>query len=269
MRTAFRLILPGALLCLCCIYTYKLELPETRTWSTSGIFGISASTRNGQVTVTAAGDTLIKATITRWCYGRDSADAADAVKNVVVKDTVVGDEVRLWAEMPSGRRSYGAHYELNAPESTALSLSTSNGAITLTGMTAGADASTSNADITLLDTRGSAVLSTTNGKVQARVHRGSISIFTSNGTVDCDLAEFGATDVASLATSNGKVTLYLPADVSAVFDATTTNADITISGFAQVSYEISERTHKRGRIGSGASDVSIVTSNGDVVVRAR
>lgn len=269
MRRLVPLLLPVMVLVLGCFYTYRLELPETRSWPAADIAYLTASARNGHIHVTAAADTLITCRITRWCYGRDSSDAARALENVVVKDTVVSNRLSIKAEMPGGTRSYGTHYDITVPDSTPLTLFTSNGSVSLTNIASGISASTSNADIAALNTKGSLNLSTSNGNVKVQVHRGNIAVSTSNGAIECDLAELGATESAGLVTSKGKVTLYLPADVSATFDASTSNADVTIYGFGMVSYEKSERAHKRGRIGSGASIITIVTSDAEILIRAR
>ncbi|MEO0081265.1 MAG: DUF4097 family beta strand repeat-containing protein [candidate division WOR-3 bacterium] len=257
------------LLAAACIYTYKLELSETRTWPARDVSGITASSANGHINVAGSPDTVVTAVVTRRCYGRDRADAERAIENVLVRDTVQAGELRLWVEMPGGNRAYGAYYDIVCPESTRLVLSTTNGSVSLTGTKAGATVSTSNAAIKLLNTRGQMNLSTTYGEVQVQVHRGGISVSTTSGNIDCDLAELGATETANLTTSNAKLTLYLPADVSATFDATTSNAEVTVTGFGPVSYEISERWHKRGRLGSGASIITLNTSNGDILIRAR
>lgn len=257
------------LLALACVYTYKLEVPETRTWPAAGVAFLSARAGNGHISVTAAPDTLITALITRRCYGRNKADAESAIRNVAVTDTVAGGELALTAEMPGGNRNYGAYYDITAPAATRLALQTTNGAISATGLVSGIAAWTSNSGIELTGTAGTASLATTNGKVIVRVHSGAASITTSNGKVECDLAGLGPTEDAAISTTNGKVTLFLPADVSAGFDAATTNGEVTVSGFGTVTYDVSERTHKRGRIGSGASSVNIKTSNADILIRAR
>ncbi len=254
-----------------CLYTYKLELPETRTYPAAGIGSVSVITKNGGIAVSATADTLITADITRRCYGRDKADAEGAIDNIVITDTVVETELQFEADMPGGSRNYGAEFEVQASDSTWLHLTTSNGDIALTSMIAGAAASTSNGDMSLLDTRGQMVLNTSDGNVTVQVHYGGITIETSNGIIDCDLAELGATESAILETSNGNVTLSLPDDVSAEFDASTSNGDVTIVGFpsGSVKYDTSERTHKAGTIGSGASTIEVSTSNGNVIIRAR
>jgi hypothetical protein len=256
------------LLVMACVYTYKLEAPETRVYPAAGIARLSASSRNGKITVTSVSDTLISATITRQAYGRNREDAEKAIANVVISDPVVGDEQQLKAEMPGGNRNYGASFQISAPAATGLTLATSNSEVTVTGMTEGISATTSNGRIGLTDTRGAASLATSNAAVEVAVHRGGVNARTSNGAVSCDLAELGATEAVTLVTSNGAVTLLLPPDVSATVDATTSNGLITINDFT-VSYEVQERDHVRGQIGSGASTITISTTKGNVTVRRR
>lgn len=280
------LLLPG-LVALACLYLYRAESSETRSHAAAGINSLQLSSSNGALTVTATEDTLITVQVLRYCYGRDSADAARALENVRVGDTTIGDQWWVAAQVPTGRRAAGAEFTATCRAKTALGLTTSNGRITVSGMTAAvsaatsngaitltgssgdADLTTSNAPITLTGTAGSARLKTSNGKVVIQVHRGPVSVNSSNGEIDCDLSELGPTLTAALKTSNGKVALHLPADVSALVDASTSGGSVTIAGFPSVTYEVQEREHQRARIGSGAAIVTITTSNADITVRAR
>lgn len=251
-------------------YDYRLEVTETRTWTAAGVERISASSENGDITVEATEDTVITALITRACRGKNRADAEDHIDNVVVEDSAAGGTLTLTAEMPiSTRRSYGASFEISAPQSVYLELLTSNGEISLSGMVAGADATTSNGAISLDDTRGYAELHTSNGAVDLDRHDGGLRANTSNGNIDCDIIELAESESATLSTSNGNVTLSLPGDVSTRFDATTSNGQVSVSGFEDVTYTVNEPTHKAGRIGAGDAEVAISTSNGKVTIRAR
>lgn len=109
---------------------------------------------------------------------------------------------------------------------------------------------------------------TTNGKLDVKVHSGAIEGTTTNGTIDCDLAVLAPAETATLETTNGDVTLLLPADVSAVIDVTNTSGIITVYDFTVI-YEVQTEHHVHGRIGSGASSITITTTNGNVVVRGR
>jgi hypothetical protein len=268
MKNILRRLLPAVLLAAACIYTYKLELPETHIYPAGGITTLSAETNNGGVTVTAIADTTITVGVVKFAYGRDKADAEKAITNVAFSGTVVGSELRLKADMPSGPRAYGCQFSISVPESTALSLSTTNGDVTVSSTSGAIAASTTNGDVELTGTAGTAEVSTTNGRLNVQVHSGAIAGTTTNGAVDCDLAAIDPTENASLATTNGDVTLLLPADVSAVIDATNTNGTITINDFTVI-YEVQAEHHLIGRIGSGASTITITTTNGDVTVRRR
>ena len=224
------------MLAVACLYTYKLEVPETHTYATVGITRLDAKTQNGAISVTASQDTVITINVVKHAYGRDKADAEEAVENVVYSDTVVGDELRAKAEMPGGGRPYGASFTITAPDSTDLSLATTNGDVSVTNTIGDINVGTTNGKVEFTGTTGTASVSTTNGRLNAIVHSGAFYGATTNGAIDCDLAALGATDSVGLATTNGKVTLL---------------------------------HHIRARIGSGASGITIVTTNGDVVVRRR
>ena len=268
MRDQLRRFLPVCLLAVACLYTYKLEIPETHTHAAAGITGINATTQSGAISATASNDTVITVGVLKHAYGRDQADAEKYIANVVYSDTVVGDELSIKAEMPSGSRPYGASFSITAPESTDLSLSTTNGDVSVTSMVGSITANTTNGNIELTGTAGTASVSTTNGRLNVIVHSGAFYGATTNGAVDCDLAALGVAEDVGLATTNGKVTLLLPDNISAVIEATNTNGLITIHDFT-VTYETQTEHHVRARIGSGASSITVTTTNGDVVVRRR
>jgi len=269
MRTRLRRLLPVALLAVACLYTYKHETTETYTYPIAGITALSAATQNGNVSVTASADTLFTVKVQKYAYGKDKADAEKAIANVVYSGAVVGTELRVKAEMPSGSRPYGAAFTISTPVTTAVSIQATNGAIDVSNTVGDIAAATTNGAITLTGTDGTASLSTTNGALEVDVHRGGVEGRTTNGAVECDLAELGPAEDVILETTNGAVTLWLPADVSAIIDATNTNASIFVLGFTGVVYDKQEEHHIRARIGSAASSITVTTTNASITVRAR
>jgi len=268
VRNHLRWFLPTLLLAVACLYTYKLEVPETHTYAAAGITHLNAKIQNGAISVTASPDTFITVDVVKHAYGRDKADAEEAIENVAYSDTVVGDELRVKAEMPSGGRPYGASFTITAPDSTDLSLATTNGDVGVTNTVGDINAGTTNGNVELTGTTGTASVSTTNGRLNVIVHSGAFYGATTNGAIDCDIAALRPTEAVEVSTTNGKVTLLLPDDVSASIEATNTSGFITIYDFT-VTYEVQEEHHLRARIGSGASEITIVTTNGDVVIRSR
>jgi len=268
MRDQLRRFLPILLVAAACLYTYKLEVPETHTYAAAGITRLDAGTRNGAISVTASPDTVITVDVMKHAYGRDRADAEAAIENIVYSDTVVGGELRVEAEMPVGSRPYGASFTITVPDSTGLSLATTNGDVSVAKTVGDINAGTTNGKVELVGTTGTASVSTTNGRLNVVVHSGAFYGATTNGAIDCDIAALRPTEAVALSTTNGKVTLLLPDDVSALIEATNSNGFITIYDFT-VTYETQDEHHTRARIGSGASGITIVTTNGDVVVRRR
>lgn len=271
MKRTCLTVIAGLLAATACLYVYRLEVPETRTWTADGVTALDLATRNGNVTATAVAVESIAATLTRVCYGKNRKDAETYLDEITITDTVESGRLKVAAEMPQGPRNYGCSFDFTCPDTLALDIYTSNGAVTVTGLARGMDIRTSNGRIELSGTTGAAVLNTSNGAVTLRVHSGPTRVGTSNGAVDCDIAALDSAEDVEIETSNGKVTLLLPRDVSCAFDLSTSSGDVTVvpENFGPVAYTLSERTHKKGTIGSGASTVTVETSNGDITVRAR
>lgn len=233
-------------------YDYKLEVTETRTWPVSNITQITASTENGNIDVSASQDTVITAVITRRCYGKNRADAENYIDNVVVEDSITVGQLIITADMPSNGRNYAASFEIFAPESTYLDLVTVNGNLSLTNTIAGAN------------------LLVTNGNISTQNLRGSINGLITNGNTNCDYAVLAAGESAVLVTTNGSLQLSLPFDVSANFEAQTTNGTVAVTGFPWVTYTINETNHKAGTIGTGPGSaiISMTAVNGNVTIHA-
>jgi hypothetical protein len=266
-RRALVALLTGVFV-LGCIYAYRLERTEFCRQAAAGISDLSVSTRNGSITVSAGPDSVVSASVVKRAYGRDSSDAAQALANVVVTDEVQAGRYVLQAEMPGGNRNYGASFQVAAPESVELALTTTNGNVAVSGMLAGVAVSTTNGSIGLTGTAGQANLSTTNDDVSVAVHHGRVSINTTNGAVDCDVAGLAATESITITTTNGRVTLLLPSDVSATVEVGTTNSLITFHDLNPV-FQEQTKDHVRATIGSGASVITITTTNGDVRIGCR
>ena len=268
MRNRLRRFLPILLLAVACLYTYRWIVARIHSYPAAGITALRAETRNGDINVIVSAVDSIAVVDSTYAYGRDRADAEEAAENVVYSDTVVGGELIVKAEMPSGGRPYGASFTITSPDSTDLSLATTNGDVSVANAIGDINVSTTNGKVALTGTTGTASVSTTNGSLEVKVHRGALYGATSNGAIDCDIAALRPTEAVALSTTNGDVTLLLPEDVSALIEATDTTGFITIYDFT-VTYETQDEHHVRARIGSGASGITIVTTNGNVVVRSR
>lgn len=251
------------------MYTFRLDDFSFLHRSAAVVNGIAIEGFNGHVTVTATSDSLLAVKVIRFAYGRDSADAAATLALIEVRDTLAGDIWHVRAQDPGGRRPLGCGYEAAVRAKTATSIRTSNGHVSVTGITDAVEIRTSNGNITAAGCDGDLSASSSNGKLAAQVHRGgTVSLVTTNGRVECDLALLQPGKPVSINTTNGDVAVLLPVDASVLLDVTTSSGDIVVSGFT-VQYEQQSRTRVRGRIGSGATTVTIVTSNADVAISPR
>jgi len=233
-----------------------LQPPQT------GINALEVETGNGFVQVTRVADsTGISIAYTRRAHGRSRADAEEHINDVVVSSYAEGGVLKVKAEWPEAARTYGCDFSIVMGMRIPVDLQTTNGPITLTGTEAPATLETTNGPIEVNGTSGATKARSTNGPVRFSGHRGPLEARTTNAPVTCGVSVLIPTDAVSLQSTNGAVTLTIPSDTQADFDATTTNGEVTVGGFPSVSYSITEREHKAGTINGGGADVTLSTTN--------
>jgi len=236
----------------CVVYNVQADRPETKTWPVAGVTAIDVRADNGAITVRAKADTIVSATVTKSCKGTNHADAEAHLADITTGDSVSGTTLYLWGRVPTpNTRSYNTEYSVSAPAATLLRIETANGAVNLDSMS------------------GAAAVVAANGAVSTIAHSGSISVEAANGAIDCDVAGLDTAEAAALHSSNGRVTLYLPADASIAFDINTSNGSANIAGFSSVNYSVNEAKRKVGTIGTGAAAVSLRSENGNVTIQAK
>jgi len=233
---------------------YQQEVSETRTWSATGINTIEARTVNGDIDFAITQDTIITAEITRSVFGTDSAEAAPFIDSIVITEEISGGVLTLEADVPDrdeDGRNYQAHFDFTTPESLNIVVAIVNGNALIRNMKSGAE------------------ISVVNGIITTENLEPGVEAYLVNGSIDCDMALLAAADSAILAIVNGNVTLSLPSNVSATFDAFTGNGSVTVSGFSGVSYTTDESNHKAGTFGAGDAVIDINATSGDIVIEAR
>jgi len=133
---------------------------------------------------------------------------------------------------------------VRVPRGVAVTLTSSNGDIAVTGLTGAFSASASNGRIVGTELHGSAKASTT------------------NGVIHLTMAAIGA-DGVSAETTNGQVIVTLPRSANANLTARVTNGAIS---HENLDVQIVESSRRRldGRIGTGGPTVRVETTNGEV-----
>jgi len=127
------------------------------------------------------------------------------------------------------------------------------------------DAESTNGDITVAAIGADLKLRTVNGDIQARGARRAVQISTTNGDVDLGVDSLGS--MVKVQTTNGGVTLELPAALNAALTMETVNGDLDL-GFPATIVTKSRRS-LIATLGSGGAPISLSTTNGDITLRQR
>lgn len=229
---------------------HACEVRDTRLTAPAGPLTVDASPNGGiHVEGWDQPDVLVRAVV--QAYGDTDADARQMLPSVRV--TAAGD--RVTAEGPdrtSGQRRSGwsVSFRIWAPRATALALSAKNGGIIVRSMRGESRFTTENGGVTLDDLGGQVVGTTRNGGVHVRLSGARW--------------EGAGLDVE---TTNGGVTLGVPASYSAALEVHTQNGgirtDIPMTVQGRVDREL------RTTLGSGGPLLELRTVNGGVRINAR
>lgn len=270
MKTRIGLVAGAGLLALlvACLYTYKADATDTFSRAVNSFQEANIETKNGAVTVSPDAESVAQIQIVRYAYGRDREDAQRRLGQIAVVESVSGQKWHLRVNFPPSSVPQGATVTASLPGNSGLSITTSNGRVFVAGVTGGVAVTTSNGAVEFIGTGGDGYISTTNADVHVRVHEGGMAVNTSNGEVECDLSYLPPVKSVSLNTSNGRVVLSLPPDVSCRITASTSSGTVVITGF-HVEYEEQSQSRVRAKIGSGASSVTVTTTNGDILIQNR
>lgn len=167
-----------------------------------------------------------------------------------IRIEVQGEGGRVDVRTHQPRGNWGRHghveYRIRVPEQARLEVETTNGAVRVTGTSGDVRAVTTNGAVDVSEAAGNVEASTTNGAVRAAFRR----------------APDGGWQ--RMSTTNGSVTLTLPAEASGTFDARTVNGSISTDFPLEVSGRIGRRLH--GRIGQGTTRFDLRTVNGAIKV---
>lgn len=205
---------------------------------------------NGGIDVTGAERRDVHVTARVQAWARDEA-AARAIAGEVEVSTS-GGRVRATGPRISGGRNEGwaVSFVVSSPRQLDLDLGTVNGGIAVTGVT------------------GDLELSTTNGGIELEGVGGQVQARTTNGGVDVRLAgERWSGDGLDLQTTNGSISLSVPAGFSAELSASTVHGGIDTDFPITVQGRIGRSVD--ARIGEGGPPVRLATTNGAIEIRRR
>lgn len=204
---------------------------------------------NGNVEVRAADrrDVLIEARIRASSADRLASSGIQAERSADGRLDISVD----WAD---GRRvrNESASFKILMPEAHGVSITTSNGSISISGLAGAADLRTSNGALSVEGHDGPVSARSSNGRLTLEAITGEIDATTTNGRIR-------AHDVmtpATLRSSNGSVDVRLARDATGPVNVRTSNGNVTLEIGSALTGEL-ELATSRGRVQVDAEDVGI------------
>jgi len=240
----------------------RTERSIDRTVPVREATAFSLTVTNGDVSVDGDDREDVRLSGTKWTRGDESL--LDRLRLQVEREGEDGD-LTIDGNGEDFSKPVGIDVTATIPDALPVREVVSvNGDVELSSVT-GDDltVSSTNGEISLNSVDAAPEIATTNGDVRTRELADLRSIETLNGDVDAEL--LGLTDDVTIETTNGDVVLRL-GGVDARIHARTGNGDVSIAGL-DVTVDSSSDDLLEGTIGNGGPTLVIETTNGDVTLR--
>jgi DUF4097 and DUF4098 domain-containing protein YvlB len=220
-------------------FTEHQTVVETRPLDPSGTFRLENT--NGQVEVHTWKESQVKIEAqkggSRW-----------AIENTRIEIRGQGDRVTVDTRQPKGwflGNTGKVDYHITVPENARLEIETTNGRVRIEGAS------------------GLVRAATTNGGVEVEDAVSEVEATTTNGGVRVTFRKAPGEGSHRISTTNGSVTLQLPADATGDFEASTVNGGIKTDFPLEIKGGLGGR-RLNGRLGEGRARFELRTVNGGV-----
>jgi hypothetical protein len=227
---------------------------------------VVVETFNGSIDAVAGGGGKAGITVTKRGSGATQSAAEADLKNVIVSMVQDGYNkitITIKRAVQPNTGNSGGSVKLTLPADAKVQFTTSNGAISTTGISGDANVHTSNGSLILKGVAGRVDAETSNGKVDIDAAKAvSVNASTSNGEI---IFKGALTDAEqTFRTSNGRIRLALPADAKFRINATTSNGKVT-TDYAVTTSGTMKENRLEGTVGDNPSiTVRAETSNGAI-----
>jgi hypothetical protein len=222
---------------------------------------LRASTLNGQIEIKSwDGNTIILDAVKKSSFGQEEIDKVEI--NVIENENQIEIEAKY-----TGVRKTTPSVDMNIKVPLFVTVdivTTSNGAIQISGVQGDVIATTSNGAIIIKNVDGYVSATTSNGRIEIKGTAGIKDLKSSNLGIYAEVFDFK--ENKSISTSNGGITVYINPSLNVDIDMTTSNGRIFINDLT-LNLIISEEKHKLGVLGDGGKMLTISTSNGDINLR--
>ncbi len=218
--------------------------------SANGLWGFYLEGTNGDVSVVGVQNTsTVVVQGRRRVNSFSRPDAHRRLDDIAVDIYEEDGELIIRTLQPADDRDheYIVHYEILVPEWFLASVYNVNGLVTVDRMAGGVVVVNSNGPLELFDVLGSAIADNINGDIIA-----DISILRD--------------EFIDLRTVNGNILLDIPFETSAWLEASLTNGEIIVQNLTLRDQEVANG-FLSGRLGSGAGEIDLLTTNGNIRIR--
>lgn len=164
------------------------------------------------------------------------------------------------------RSDVTVRFVVRLPDGVPLDAATTNGKILAEGIASPVVAHTTNGSIAVGTIAGDIEARTTNGSVEAQTGLGAVVARTTNGDIRARIDSIGPAAPLEFVTTNGSITVELPASLDAELDASLANGKIDTDFPLTVQGRFSTRA-VRATVGDGGPPVKIKTTNGSIRLR--
>jgi DUF4097 and DUF4098 domain-containing protein YvlB len=214
---------------------------------------------NGRITIHASNDQKIHVHAEKRVEARDADAARQAMAQLTIEATPADGGVRVITHAPESGSSgflgflFGENvqtnitYDVTVPRTFNTNISNTNGAISMS------------------DISGALRVETTNGRIELSRCAGTLDAETTNGAIRAELLSITPGKDLNIETTNGRISLVVPATLAANIDAETTNGSITTD--LPVTTKSFDSNSLRGMVGGGGPRVKLRTTNGGIEIR--
>lgn len=216
--------------------------PGTRTLVLNGF--------TGNITLAGTADANARLEFTKRARGSDDANARSLLPDIEIEEA-------------GGDESYTFTLRSRSPERSAVDVS---GTVP-TGTPLRIELQSGTIEVSALD--GPLDLRTEHGSIRVAGAGRPLSLETRNGDIELGMRLVSADGDHTIQTSNGDITITLPASASARIDAGTSAGDIRTSGLSFTNRRLERQgagTRFRAQLGQGNAAVSLRTENGSITL---
>ena len=215
---------------------------------------------NGRVTVTAWNQPRVRVIALQRVESRDG-DLARRTMAGLVSVAADPNGIRIHTNQPRNANGFFAwlagqsvetrvNYEISVPRAMNLDVETVNGSLMASSVS------------------GALRFATVNGRINIERCAGELDASTTNGGIMADLVALTPGRPVKLNTTNGRITVAVPRTMAARVDATTSNG--SVSSDIPVLSQSANRNSLRGTMnGGGNAELSLHTTNGSIVIKAK